>query len=160
LIFVTLGTQKFQMDRLLIKIDEMIKSGTLKEEVVAQTGYSTYTPSFFESHKMLPSDKIHELISKSSLCICHAGTSSIIQALKLGKKVIVVPRKQEFNEHVDDHQVEIAQLFYGMGYIEMTEQVDDLPSVLQFLETKSYKRYNFDNKKLISSINEDVKNYL
>ena len=49
MIFVTLGSQKFQFNRLLRKIDELIESGIIDEKVFAQTGYSDYKPVFYES---------------------------------------------------------------------------------------------------------------
>ena len=44
MIFVTLGSQKFQFDRLLRKIDELIDIGVITDEVFAQIGASTYIP--------------------------------------------------------------------------------------------------------------------
>ena len=44
MIFVTVGTHEQQFDRLVKKVDELKESGTLKEEVVIQTGYSTFHP--------------------------------------------------------------------------------------------------------------------
>ena len=36
MIFITLGSQKFQFNRLLKKVDDLIESGVIKEEVFAQ----------------------------------------------------------------------------------------------------------------------------
>ncbi len=46
-IFVTVGSQKFQFDRLLKEIDRLIDEGIIKEEVFAQTGCSNYIPKNF-----------------------------------------------------------------------------------------------------------------
>ena len=48
MIFITLGSQKFQFNRVLIKIDELVEKGLLKEQVFAQIGYSDYKPKFYE----------------------------------------------------------------------------------------------------------------
>ncbi len=44
MIFITLGSQKFQFNRLLKKIDNLIEIGVIQEEVFAQIGYSNYKP--------------------------------------------------------------------------------------------------------------------
>jgi UDP-N-acetylglucosamine transferase subunit ALG13 len=44
LIFVTLGTQKFQMNRLVKAVDELAGKNTVGEEFFIQTGSSTYKP--------------------------------------------------------------------------------------------------------------------
>lgn len=41
MIFIVLGTQKFQLNRLLQKMDEYIEQGLLQDEVYAQIGNST-----------------------------------------------------------------------------------------------------------------------
>lgn len=48
MIFVALGTQKFQLNRLLKMLDDMIKEGRLKEKVIAQIGHSDYIPKNYE----------------------------------------------------------------------------------------------------------------
>ena len=47
MIFITLGSQKFQFNRLLKKVDELIENGTINEEVFAQIGASDYKPQHF-----------------------------------------------------------------------------------------------------------------
>lgn len=48
MIFVTLGSQKFQFNRLLQKIDELVKEEAIKEEIFAQIGYSDYKPENYQ----------------------------------------------------------------------------------------------------------------
>ena len=44
MIFVTLGSQKFQFNRLLIEIDRLIEEKYITDKVFAQIGYSDYKP--------------------------------------------------------------------------------------------------------------------
>ena len=126
MIFVTVGSQKFPMNRLLSKIDDLLEAGTLNEEVIAQTGYCTYSPRYYRSESFLDKEKMDELVDACSLLICHAGSGSMMQGIKRGKKVITVPRKVEFGEHVDDHQLELAHAFCQAGYLLMTEDLSKL----------------------------------
>ena len=49
-IFITLGSQKFQFNRLLKAIDELCEKGTVDaEDVFAQIGYSDYLPKNFSN---------------------------------------------------------------------------------------------------------------
>ena len=43
-IFVTLGSQKFQFNRLLQALDDLMEQQTGSDSVFAQTGYSDYQP--------------------------------------------------------------------------------------------------------------------
>ena len=44
MILVTVGSQKFQFNRLLQEIDKLIEEGIIKEKVFAQIGVSDYIP--------------------------------------------------------------------------------------------------------------------
>ena len=45
MIFVTVGTHEQQFDRLVKKVDELKGRNLIREQVVIQTGFSTYEPS-------------------------------------------------------------------------------------------------------------------
>ena len=116
MIFVSLGTQKFQLNRLLREIDELIEDNTIKEPVFAQLGNSTYIPKNFQDEKFLSQHDFHMKINECSVLITHGGVGSIQNGLKLKKKVIVYPRLAKYGEHVDDHQTEIAEKYDEYGY--------------------------------------------
>ena len=109
MIFVTLGSQKFQFNRLLIAIDELIERKVINEEVYAQTGYSDYKPKFYKYKYFMDRDEFADYETKANIVITHGGTGAIIGAVKKGKKVIAVPRLKKYGEHVDDHQVQIVE---------------------------------------------------
>ena len=117
MIFVTVGSQKFQFNRLLQYIDELIEDGTITTEVFAQTGYSEYIPKNFKYTKFLMQEEFKEIMEKATIVITHGGTGAIITALKNNKKVIAIPRLSKFGEHVDDHQLEIVNIFSKENYI-------------------------------------------
>ena len=105
-IFITLGSQKFQFNRLLKAIDELCEKGTVDaEDVFAQIGYSDYLPKNFSYKKFLDRDEFSKEMGKADIVITHGGTGAIIGAVKKGKKVIAVPRRAKYGEHVDDHQL-------------------------------------------------------
>ena len=111
MIFVAVGTQKFQLNRLLVTLDCLVENGKITEEVFAQTGHSDYCPQFYKFRKFLDKDEFSEMIGKADLLIVHSGVGTIITGLKNKKPVVVFPRKVEYGEHVDNHQLEIAEAF-------------------------------------------------
>ncbi len=106
MIFVTVGTHEQPFNRLVEYMDKWAYEHC--EEVVIQTGFSTYEPQKAKWQKLFPYDEMIENVDKARIVITHGGPSSFIMPLQVGKIPIVVPRKHEFNEHVNDHQVEFC----------------------------------------------------
>ena len=72
-----------------------------------------------------------ENVNKARVVVTHGGPSSFIMPLQIGKIPIVVPRKYEFNEHVNDHQVDFCnQVAKRQGNIIVVEEVNQLEDVL------------------------------
>ena len=51
MIFVTVGTHEQQFDRLIACVDEMKETGQIEEDVLIQTGFSTYIPKSCQRKK-------------------------------------------------------------------------------------------------------------
>lgn len=100
MIFVTLGSQKFQFNRLLQKIDELVKEEAIKEEIFAQIGYSDYKPENYQYKDFLNRNEFSEIQSKADVVITHGGTGAIIGAVKKEKKILAVPRLANVMNHV------------------------------------------------------------
>ena len=109
MIFVTVGSQKFQFNRLLKKIDNLIFKNIITENVFAQTGTSDYIPQNYAYQPFLDREKFTSYMSNCDIVITHGGTGTIISAIKNNKKVIVVPRLSEYGEHVDNHQIQLIK---------------------------------------------------
>ena len=113
MIFITLGSQKFQFNRLLKAIDNL----DTNDEIFAQIGYSDYKPKKFRYKAFLDREEFDTMMEKSDIVVTHGGTGAIIGAVKKGKKVIAVPRLAKFGEHVDDHQIQIVKQFKELNLI-------------------------------------------
>ena len=144
MVFVSVGTQKQQFTRIFELVE---KSKVLdKEEIVAQTGNTK-----FESKKikMLPSidvDKFSEYIKKADIVICHGGVGTIFNALENGKKILVVPRLEKYKEHVNDHQLEVANELEKQGYILVYEDGKEFDLYVKKLKEFIPKKYVQDEK--------------
>lgn len=146
MILCTLGTQKFQMNRLIEAVNNL--ADTLDEEIFIQTGNSTFVPTKCKHSAFVDKDKFQKMICESSLLITHAGVGSIMTALNAGKPVIVVPRRAIFHEHVDDHQVEIAEAFAGKGCVLYCEDVNDLQNFVTKSKTYNFQPYDVNGGKI------------
>lgn len=109
MIFVTVGTHEQPFNRLVETIDKMKAEKEFDDDVIIQTGYSTYEPKFCEWQKLYPYDKMLEFVNKARIVITHGGPSSFIMPLQIGKIPIVVPRQKKYGEHVNDHQLEFCK---------------------------------------------------
>ena len=131
MIFVTVGTHEQPFNRLVQKIDELKRDGIIKEDVIIQTGFSTYEPQYCQWSKLLPYQQMIKNVKDARIVITHGGPASFIMPLQIGKIPIVVPRQHQFNEHVNDHQVEFAKnVAQRMGRIILVEDIDTLGDII------------------------------
>jgi len=149
LIFVILGTQDIQFNRILVELDRLVEEGVVKDEIFAQTGYSTYTPKHFTFSRFVDMQQFQEYIEKSSVIISHGGAGSLIASVKTGKKVIGVPRLKRYGEHVNDHQVELIEQFTSKGYILSVVEMDELKDALEAIESFVPNPYISGNSKIL-----------
>ena len=152
-IFITLGSQKFQFNRLLKAVDELCEKGTINaEDVFAQIGYSDYLPKNFSYKKFLDRDEFSNEMEKANIVITHGGTGAIIGAVKKGKKVIAVPRRAKYGEHVDDHQLQLVGQFKEFQLICECDDAEKVGDALETVKKTTYKEYVSNTQRIISSI--------
>ena len=137
MILVTLGTQNNSFHRLLEEVQKNIDNGNINEEVIVQNGYTKFDSKQMKLIKEIPQDEFNKLIDQANLVITHGGVGSIITAITKGKKVIAIPRLKKYNEHVNDHQIEIIDSFNEKGYIIGIHSVEELGKALE--KTKNFK---------------------
>ena len=99
-----------------------------------------------------------KLINKADLIITHGGVGSIITSIEQGKKVIAVPRLKEYNEHVNNHQLDIVKSFDEMGYIIGVTDVSQLGDALKKIEKFEPKKYIPNTGKIINIIQDFIDN--
>ena len=151
MIFITLGSQKFQFNRLLKAVDEI----DVNEDVFAQIGYSDYKPQHYEYKEFLDRDEFENMMSKADIVITHGGTGAIIEAVKKGKKVIAVPRLKKYGEHVDNHQIQLIGQFRNLELIYACEDMD-LEKAIEIVRKTEYKSYQSNTERIIKSLEEFI----
>lgn len=158
MILVLLGTQNNSFTRLLEAVQENIDKKIINDEVVVQAGFTKFESKDIKMFKLIDKKKLSKLQDKADLIITHGGVGSIISSLEKGKKVIVVPRLKKYNEHVNDHQIQIAEKFENNGYVRSVIDISKLGDTIKEMENFEPKKYESGNKKILSIIENYINN--
>ncbi|MBQ3142535.1 MAG: exopolysaccharide biosynthesis protein [Bacilli bacterium] len=146
MILVLLGTQDKSFERLLKSVDEEIKKGNIKEKVIAQVGHTKYESKNIEMFDLIPRDEMDKLIDEASLIITHGGVGFITDSIIKGKKIIASPRLKKYEEHTNDHQLQIIKEFSDLGYLLPYYENDSLEEILNKIKKFKPKKYKKNNK--------------
>lgn len=157
MIFITLGSQKFQFNRLLKAIDNLIKQGIILDEVFAQIGYSDYQPQHYKFKQFLDRNEFAAMEENAEIVITHGGTGAIIGAIKKGKKVIAIPRLSIYGEHVDDHQQQLIKQFSKMNLIYGLQDCKELEEALKSIKTHDFNVYQSCTQNYLEGIENYIK---
>ena len=152
MILVLLGTQDKSFKRLLDKVEEQINLGNIKEKIVVQAGYTKYNSSNMEIFDLISNDKLNKLMDDADIIITHGGVGSIIESLKKNKKIIVCPRLKKYNEHTNNHQLQIVESFSKKGYIIPYYENDDLGKILKEIKDFKPRKYRSNTKNMINTL--------
>lgn len=146
MIFVTVGTHEQPFNRLVQKVDELKRDGIIEDDVFMQIGFCTYEPQYCKWERLIPYSEMERNVAEARIVITHGGPASFIMPLRVGKVPIVVPRQHQFNEHVNDHQVEfVRRSVENMGSIIDVENIDELGDIIT------------DYEQITSEMNHEVK---
>lgn len=152
MILVLLGTQHNEFIRLIKEVEKCINTGTIKEKVIVQAGFTKYKSDKMETFDMISNEKLTKYVDEATLVITHGGVGSIIMALEKGKKVIAVPRLHEYGEHVNDHQRQIIKVFSEKKYLIGIENADELEDAIKNIAKFEPAKYENNNQKMINII--------
>lgn len=133
MIFVTVGNATQGFGRLLKTVDQLAADGFFKgDEVLIQAGNN---PGFqalnCKQEAFLSMEQFSGMISKAALVISHAGAGTLLQLLQAGKTPIVMPRRKQYGEVVDDHQLELVKALASEGRIVPAYEPKDLPKAIE-----------------------------
>ncbi|NLP47229.1 MAG: multidrug MFS transporter, partial [Epulopiscium sp.] len=132
-------------------------TGVIKDDVFIQTGYSTYEPQFCKWSSLISFDKMNELMETSDIIITHGGPATFMSAIANGKKPIVVPRQEKYDEHVNDHQVDFAQqVKERYNSIEVVTEISELGNYLN-QDLKIDGNESSNNKLFNDKLREEVR---
>ena len=129
-VFLTVGTDHHPFHRMVRWIEGWLASGAGEHvRCLVQFGTSEL-PRLAEGRDYLPYGEMQTAMAQAVAVVCHGGPGSVMMARWLGKKPIVVPRRRELGEHVDDHQSVFARRMAKEGELELAEDEAGLHELL------------------------------
>ena len=133
MIFVTVGSQ-MPFDRLISTIDEWVGQQDGRE-VFAQIGDSDYRPMHMSWTRFLDPDAFQDQLNAADVIVGHAGTGTILEALRIGKPVVILPRRGHLRETRDDHQLATVEAFAETKGVYVANTVEELQRHLSCIGT-------------------------
>jgi len=158
LIFVVVGLHGQGFERLVKMMDYVAL--TSDEEVIIQLGNTEYVPTYAKFFHFINNKAIEDLYKTANVVVTHGGVGAIMTALKNKKPVIVVPRLTEYQEHKNDHQLDIVNNFSKLGYVIVAHNSEELSNALDALKKGSgiLRSYPFGVEK--TKMTQFIKQYL
>ena len=134
MILATVGTQ-LPFDRMLGALD-LWASQNPEQNILAQTGKTRQRFQHMDCKAFLSPRLFHDAVERAYFMVSHAGMGSILTAAELGKQIVIVPRRAEFMEHRNDHQMATAAEMESMPNVTVVEDADRLAATLNRLITR------------------------
>ncbi|MFQ5645100.1 MAG: glycosyltransferase [Thiogranum sp.] len=135
MIAVLTGTGPDTFERLIRPLDEL--AGRCGWDVFVQLGHTPFEPRWCKYERFVERSALMKIVADAELVITHGGFGSMRDALALGRSVVAVPRRVEFNEVQDDHQEELVGELERGGYVIGVRDVSDLESAIERARTFS-----------------------
>jgi UDP-N-acetylglucosamine--N-acetylmuramyl-(pentapeptide) pyrophosphoryl-undecaprenol N-acetylglucosamine transferase len=139
-VVVTVGTLPFPFTRLFARLRTILPPDV---EVLIQSGVAGLAVDWpgARTRPMMPPQELSRAMASADVVVAHSGIGSLLMAFDAGKLPVLVPRTLRHKEHVDDHQVNIAQAFAEEGRAVMadatTMTLDDLTDAARWWVRKS-----------------------
>ena len=124
------GLHEHGFDRLVRAVDHLVRDGLIAD-VFIQTGYSKYKPQHADWQQAIDFGEFQGRLGRADVVVTHGGAGCIADALELEKATIVVPRLKRFNEHNNDHQLELARALEESGRVLVAYDMGDLFPLIQ-----------------------------
>lgn len=158
MIFVTVGTQDKPFKRIFEMVENEIEKGTIQEEVVAQIGCTDFESDKMKVYKLMKKEQYLDYMKKATFVITHGGVGSIMDGIKMQKRVISIPRLKKYKEHVNDHQLQICEKFENDGYIIVAKNEKELESAIKNISKFKTKEYYDNNSNFVSKLKLAIDN--
>ncbi len=120
-IFFHSGTQEFEFSRLLDFAISYSKKNVnflvTYQGYLRKNNFINRDKTNIEIVRFINKKKFEKLIFESDVVVCHSGTGAIFNSINLGHKPYVLPRLTKFNEHNDNHQLELYNFLLAENLI-------------------------------------------
>lgn len=153
MIFVSYGTQPHNFNRLSQIVNDIDDTYTLRVQLGESQNTIKRPRTIVEKY----TESFDELVKSCDILITHGGVGSIMSGLKIGKKVIVVPRLKDYGEHIDNHQLEVTNKLASGGYIYKFEGDEDINQVIKTVLTTNFKEYQSNTSSFVADLEKIIR---
>lgn len=131
LVLVAVGTDHHPFDRLIRWVDGWLaRQGSRGVRCFVQCGTAD-PPRHAPWSDVVPHERFQALLDAATAVVCHGGPGIIMEARRRGLTPIVVPRRPELGEHVDDHQIRFARWMATRGLVICAETPERLAEAIE-----------------------------
>jgi UDP-N-acetylglucosamine transferase subunit ALG13 len=129
-VVVTVGTDHHPFDRMVHWVNGWLNARPEQiPNFFIQSGTTTVAPAC-SAAPSVDVPQLGQLLDRASVIVCHGGPASIAAAWTREILPIVVPRRPDLGEHVDDHQVIFSRKVAELGRIRLAQTRAEFNAVL------------------------------
>ena len=158
MIFCTIGNDRHKFPRFIKIIEEI--NDFYNDDIFLQHGYSLPPKEGIISCQFLKREKFENKIQQAKYIISHGGAGTIAYCLQNKKIPIVIPRLKKYNEHLDNHQLDIASHFAKEGLCIVEHNADRIIKLLKEKELTIKFSLQSRKKEFFESLRSDLLNLL
>ncbi len=104
-VVVALGTSRYGFPRLVDTLSSVLPRSV---EVTWQIGSTVPRDPWVDGRAHMAQPELSAAMQEADLVVAHAGVGTALQAMAQGHCPVLVPRRADRAEHVDNHQYQIA----------------------------------------------------
>jgi UDP-N-acetylglucosamine transferase subunit ALG13 len=152
-IFISVGS-RFSMYRLLESVEDMMVNNP-HLEAKAQTGPIAFKSRQIQTAQWADAAEFDRSVYDCDIFISHAGMGNILLAAKYQKPIIIMPRRSDLGEHINDHQLSTAMALKGRPFISVVNDSQELEqAVLDILQgsVNNPDQHEFNNESRVNLI--------
>ena len=164
-VFLTVGSES--CDRLVRAFDEWAGKNDQGLRVLAQIGPGGFRPQNCESIDFLNPRDYKKAFEQASLVVSHAGIGTIITAVQLQKRLVVMPRLASLGETRNEHQLATVRHFNRCPNIciadtenHLAAQIDSALSTQADQEVSSVQSAELLESKSVNSLTSFVRDFI
>jgi len=131
MIFVTVGSTSF--DELIMKVDELIETKFIKDEVIAQIGRGEYIPKYMKWFRFAKS--LDSYIAQADLIITHGGAGTLYEILHFKKRAVAIMNPKAINNR------EFPEEMHRRHMIILCENLENLEKCILKALSSKFKMY-------------------
>ena len=127
-LFISVGS-RFAMNRLLECVEAVLQK---HPELIAkaQIGHSSFQSPLMQTYQWASATEFDHAVSDCDIFISHAGMGNILLAAKYNTPIIIMPRRMDQGEHINDHQLSTVEALKGRPFMHSASDSTELEQAI------------------------------